>query len=59
MILFQKDNCEYNPKQRVDVSVKEGRRLKSGRDKDLATAIYNYGPVAIAIHVTKDMAAYK
>ncbi len=37
----------------------EAKRLKTGQDKDLATAIYNYGPVAIAVHVTKDMASYK
>jgi hypothetical protein len=43
----------------VDVEVKEGKRLKTGQDADLVTAIYNYGPVAIAVHVTKDMAAYK
>jgi len=39
--------------------VGEAKRLKTGQDKDLATAIYNYGPVAIAVHVTKDMASYK
>ncbi|CAG2107959.1 unnamed protein product [Medioppia subpectinata] len=57
--LGKKDKCNYNPAKRVDVEVKEGKRLKSGLDNDLATAIYNYGPVAIAVHVTKDMAAYK
>ena len=56
---LQKEKCAYTPGKKVDVIVKEGKRLKSGIDKDLATAIYNYGPVAIAIHVTKDMASYK
>ncbi len=37
----------------------EAKRLKSGQDNELANAIYTYGPVSIAIHVTKDMASYK
>jgi hypothetical protein len=43
----------------VDVDVKKGKRLKTGRDEQLVTAIYTYGSVAIAVHVTKNMAAYK
>ncbi|XP_054162457.1 crustapain-like [Oppia nitens] len=54
-----KTKCTYNPKKKVDVEVKEGKRLKSGQDNDLVTAIYNYGPVTIALHLTKDMASYK
>jgi hypothetical protein len=39
--------------------VAETKRLKTGQYKDLATGIYNCGPVAIAVQVTKDMASYK
>ncbi len=57
--LIKKEECAYNPDNKADVVVTEAKRLKTGQDKDLATAIYNYGPVAIAVHVTKDMASYK
>lgn len=56
---LQKSKCEYDPKAKLDVVVKEPKRIKTGADKDLAIAIYNYGPVAIAIHVTQDLTHYK
>ncbi|CAG2172861.1 unnamed protein product [Oppiella nova] len=55
----KKDKCGYNAANRVDVDVREGQRLESGKDNDLAAAIYNYGPVAIAVHTTDDMLAFK
>ncbi|CAG2177644.1 unnamed protein product, partial [Oppiella nova] len=54
----KKDKCGYNVANRVDVNVREGQRLESGKDNDLAAAIYNYGPVAIAVHTTDDMLAF-
>lgn len=51
--------CKYKESERSDVEVKEPKRLKTGADEELAKAIYTYGPVAIAIHVTKNMALYK
>ncbi|XP_054165166.1 uncharacterized protein LOC128962790, partial [Oppia nitens] len=52
-------NCHYNYINRVDIDIKEIKRITTGSDRELATAIYRHGPVTVAIHETKKLVDHR
>ncbi|XP_054164580.1 procathepsin L-like [Oppia nitens] len=52
------DSCHYNKEKRVDIDIKEIKRITTGSDQELVSAIYTYGPVTVAVHLTNKFLNY-
>ncbi|XP_054165168.1 uncharacterized protein LOC128962792 [Oppia nitens] len=52
------NTCRYNKEKRVDIDIKDIVRITTGSDQELVSAIYTYGPVTVAIHVTNNFHNY-
>ncbi|XP_054164581.1 cathepsin L-like proteinase [Oppia nitens] len=52
------DSCHHNKEKRVDIDIKEIKRITSGSDQELVSAIYTYGPVTVAVHLTNKFLNY-
>ncbi|XP_054165167.1 uncharacterized protein LOC128962791 [Oppia nitens] len=52
------DSCHYNKEKRVDIDIKEIKRITTGSDQELVSAIYTHGPVTVGFHQTNKFLNY-